>query len=221
MQTSLFGEGKLTSLAEAFPASPTQMQEKEKVRMMSATNGRKCLEQFGRFGQHGSWAKTFAGLLIGMEGWYSTKSRLTWKLKGTKSSRLYFQLAVSTPPTDEIGYGLLPTPIVMDTVRDLSKLEKRREGLKKRNNGKNGTKRSGNGTGTTLNELMLKGLLPTPQASDTPGKNTGKRQQKSLPKMIRDAGGKTFQLNPLFVGEMMGFPENYTELPFQNGATNQ
>jgi len=28
---------------------------------------------------------------------------------------------------------------------------------------------------------------------------------------------KTSQLNPRFVAEMMGFPPNWTELPFQNG----
>jgi hypothetical protein len=31
--------------------------------------------------------------------------------------------------------------------------------------------------------------------------------------------GKTSQLNPLFVAEMMGFPTDWTILPFQNGET--
>jgi hypothetical protein len=30
---------------------------------------------------------------------------------------------------------------------------------------------------------------------------------------------KTSQLNPRFVAEMMGFPPNWTELPFQSGET--
>jgi hypothetical protein len=30
--------------------------------------------------------------------------------------------------------------------------------------------------------------------------------------------GKTSQLNPLFVEEMMGFPENWTVSPFQSGG---
>lgn len=30
-------------------------------------------------------------------------------------------------------------------------------------------------------------------------------------------GFKTSQLNPLFVAEMMGFPPDWTELPFLNG----
>jgi hypothetical protein len=33
--------------------------------------------------------------------------------------------------------------------------------------------------------------------------------------------GKTSQLNPLFVLEMMGFPPDWTTLPFLSGGTNQ
>lgn len=32
--------------------------------------------------------------------------------------------------------------------------------------------------------------------------------------------GKNFQLNPRFVGEMMGFPKKWTESPFQSGVRN-
>lgn len=32
---------------------------------------------------------------------------------------------------------------------------------------------------------------------------------------------KTSQLNPLFVEEMMGFPEGWTLSPFLNGETNR
>jgi hypothetical protein len=65
------------------------------------------------------------------------------------------------------------------------------------------------------------GLFPTPNASDHHGKNKGKRNQDSLPKRIRENGGKTSQLHPKFVAEMMGFPTDWTELPFLNGETNQ
>jgi hypothetical protein len=40
-------------------------------------------------------------------------------------------------------------------------------------------------------------------------------------KGFKQEDGKTSQLNPQFVEEMMGFPENWTALPFLNGATNQ
>lgn len=49
-----------------------------------------------------------------------------------------------------------------------------------------------------------------------------KRQSDTLAHHIHGINGepgKTFQLNPLFVAEMMGFPVNWTELPFQNGET--
>src|SRR5690606_28733127 len=109
IQTSLFTEDLSTSLQVDSPASHTAPPVNDLEKKMIATSGRKCLEQFGRFPRAGSWAKTFAALLIGMEGWYSTRCRLIWKLRGTKSSRFYFQLVPSTPRTDGIGFGLLPT----------------------------------------------------------------------------------------------------------------
>jgi hypothetical protein len=63
-------------------------------------------------------------------------------------------------------------------------------------------------------------MLPTPTASDNPDKNTGKRNQDGLQKRAYLTTGKTSQLNPRFVAEMMSFPPNWTELPFLNGATN-
>ncbi len=39
-----------------------------------------------------------------------------------------------------------------------------------------------------------------------------------LPNYIR-ASGQTGQLNPRYVAEMMGFPVNWTELPYQGGGT--
>src|SRR5512133_3932920 len=101
-QTSLFTENKSTSLPVDSPASPTQWQENEKAKKMRDISGRRCLEQLERFNRVGSWGKTFLALLIGQEGWYSTKCRLTWKLRGTKYSQLYCQLVVSTLPIKDI-----------------------------------------------------------------------------------------------------------------------
>jgi hypothetical protein len=66
----------------------------------------------------------------------------------------------------------------------------------------------------------MNGLLPTPMASDCGEKVTGLESQDSLVKMTHVMTGKTSQLNPRFVLEMMGFPPDWTELPFLNGATN-
>lgn len=108
---------------------------------------------------------------------------------------------------------LLPTPTVMDSNGgDIEKVQARRQRAK-------GKKINGNGFGQTLNELANLQLLPTPMASDCGTKLTGTENQDSLTKRARLTTGKTSQLNPRFVAEMMGFPPNYTELPFLNGET--
>jgi DNA (cytosine-5)-methyltransferase 1 len=72
-----------------------------------------------------------------------------------------------------------------------------------------------------LENYAVMGMLPTPMASDCGEKVTGLENQNSMVKITREMTGKTSQLNPLFVAEMMGFPPNWTVLPFQNGETNQ
>ncbi len=75
--------------------------------------------------------------------------------------------------------------------------------------------------------LDFYGLLPTPTARDWKGAPTlenferkGKNpQQGSLPDFFAQTG-RSFQLNPLFVAEMMGFPVNWTVLPFLPGGSS-
>ena len=55
-------------------------------------------------------------------------------------------------------------------------------------------------------------LLPTPDCSDRRSANS---KQQGLSNVV---AGKASQLNPQFVAEMMGFPTDWTVLPFQNGA---
>ena len=105
-QISLFGEDELTSLPEGSPANPFHLQEKDLERQITATSGRNIIEQSKRFNRLGSSGKMFLACLIGQEGWYSSKCRLIWKMKGTKSGRLYFQLAASAHPTGETEFGL-------------------------------------------------------------------------------------------------------------------
>ena len=253
-QISLFTEEKSTSSQEDFLVSHTATQGNDLERKMTATSGRKCLEQLERFSHVGSWAKMFLGLLVGTGEWYSMRCRMTWKMKGTKYNRLYFQLLPSTLPTEETEFGLLPTVKAFDGMAEgankgkvlvmkngrFTNIDKNgvkwgaslndiaRNGLlptpKTFNGTPNGKKASnaeqGGRHGVELNELAAKGLLPTPLADWTPEKNTGKRNQDSLPKRIRDSGGQTSQLNPRFVLEMMGFPPDWTVSPFLSGETN-
>jgi hypothetical protein len=68
---------------------------------------------------------------------------------------------------------------------------------------------------------MGSGILPTPTASDCGEKVTGLENQDSLVKRAREITGKTSQLSPQFVLEMMGFPTDWTLLPFLNGDKSQ
>ena len=290
-QISLFTEDESTLLPEGSHASRTAPQAKDWGKMTSDISGPICLDAFGRFPRVGSWARMFSALLIGQAGWYSTKCRLTWKLKGTKSNRLYFQLQASTLPTEGIESGLLPTATAQDFKRrgpnskqqGLSNTEnwtgmlltptsvmtdeppeKMRERAE-RNGYKNGTQ-----YGSLLSQVKYSGMLPTPvvqyggiaKKEEIEGMNkvkNGKRVQglnlqdlainQMLPTPTTGAdhktqyqqggrsltnymdfhgmlptqsglqNGKTSQLNPQFVEEMMGFPENWTASPFQSGET--
>ena len=194
-------------------ASHTQPPESGSERKTSDTCGPKCAESFERFNHVGLWAKTFSALLIGTGDWYSTRCKLTWKLKGTKYNRLYFQLRASAiAPTKGTEFGLLLTPTTREEVVDLDKFKKRMEKYP---------------NGTTMPNLATQvlGMLPTPRARAAGGNCSNDRGKGNLEDKIAEMNtsqtGTTSQLNPQFVLEMMGFPPNWTELPFLNGETNQ
>ena len=222
-QKSIFDLIEETSIssAEGFLVSPTQAQGNDLEKRMTATSGQKCLDAFGRFPRVGSWARMFSALLIGMEGWSSTKCRLTWKLKGTRFSRMYFQLQASTLPTEEIGSGLLltemlPTPTSMEVhaAERVAKVKGKQATLKSRKNGDN----IQNGL---LNHMDFYGMLPTPVKSDFQNRWPTENWQgnSDLPSVVNGQLGTRSQLNPQFVEEMMGFPTDWTILPFQSGET--
>jgi len=177
--------------------SHTLQQDYEKEPMTIATSGQTCLRQFASLNRRGLWAKTFAASLIGMEGWYSSRCKLTWRLSGTKYKRLYFQLVPSTLRTEEIGFGLLPTPKAR--VPEDSPAERKRNT-------------------PSMESLAAMGFLPTPTASEG-FKATANQNQDNLQKRFQTGGNS--QLNPRFVGEMMGFPVDWLELLFQDTAANQ
>ena len=56
-------------------------------------------------------------MLLESSRWRSTLCYLTWKVRATPGRRLLFQLAPSTPRTDETESGLWPTAIANDTGR--------------------------------------------------------------------------------------------------------
>ena len=196
--------------------------------MTTVISGPKCLEPYGKLNPSGLWSKTFIVSLIGSEGLYSRRCILTWKRKVTPYKRLLFQLVPSMLPTEEIGFGLLPTSTASEIMQ---------EGMNGGaieiyidNTGKPRRKLENGSASMGVARMAQAGLLPTPTAMEIKDSQLTSEQAKKLDKggrvlrrlgtldMIED--GKTSQLNPRFVAEMMGFPPNWTELPFQNGETN-
>jgi len=111
---------------------------------------------------------------------------------------------------------LLPTPKASDLERGNRKLDE---------NGLN-VNSKGVRYGAALPQLAKSGLLPTPTCMDATNatatmKSTqvkeGSMHSVTLSRQISRTSGTTSQLNPLFVAEMMGFPPNWTVLPFQSG----
>jgi hypothetical protein len=88
-----------------------------------------------------------------------------------------------------------------------------------------------NGTDGSVGLGRLVQMLPTPNQRDykgctKPGERTsitGKTQKygETLPDTIKKISGQTSQLSPQFVMEMMGFPIDWTLLPFLNGDKSQ
>lgn len=154
-------------------------------------------------------------------------------MKATKSERMYFQLQALAHRTGEIESGLLlPIPLANDSRNaTFPKSQQNRSSLignimrkhliptpiaSGRERYKTRAKRQGHKNAISHLDALMEYMLPTPQAMEGE-KITGLENQDSLTKRARSMTGKTSQLNPRFVMEMMGFPPNWTELPFQNG----
>ena len=116
---------QLIFLPEAFRANRFLKPGSAEAQKMTVTSGRRCYELFKRQSPLGSLERT----LLASSAWHSTTCFLTWKPKGTKRGRLYYQLAPSMPRIEEIGCGLLHTPT---TGESTEKYEKRYPGGKER-----------------------------------------------------------------------------------------
>ena len=245
-QTSLFGTDASTCSQADSLVSPTQSQVIDVGKRTSDISGQRCLERLEKLNHVGSLARTFTVLLIGMTGWSSTKCKLTWKMKGTRFKRTYFQLRASTPHIRETESGLLPTATAQDFKRRGPKSKQQGlsntenwvgmlptpvssdvEGgisdprqIKKHNNR---WVRVSDNTGTMFGAKMrdVAQMLPTPKSQEARGnasRDRGKHNLTDEVSKMHEHDGTPSQLNPLFVEEMMGFPENWTLLPFLNGA---
>ena len=110
LKTSMTSTEKTTrespSLQEDFLASHSVNAGSEEARTMTAQSGEKWLELYRRQDPLGCLVRT----LVGSRRWGSTTCFLTWRAWDTPAKRSLFQLAPSTPRTDETEFGLLPTP---------------------------------------------------------------------------------------------------------------
>jgi hypothetical protein len=108
--------------------------------------------------------------------------------------------------TSQVVYGMLPTP----TAQDMKATKKIRDNHQ-----------------NNLTAIVFDKMMPTPTASDYKGGGNRKSEKRQMDKLSNAIHpkygrfGKTSQLNPRFVAEMMGFPVNWTELPFQSGEPSQ
>lgn len=241
--------GEMTKLSSPVAslnyANPSALPEKEKAQMMNATCGAKCYEQFKRLNPNLSSQKMSLVSRILMADWYSSRCALTWKMKGTKYNRLLFQLVPKTHRTEETDAGLwlptpnardwkdtigngkdspsigvtrgyslgqklnsmLPTPTAMDSTNATATM-------------KSTQVKEGSMHSVTLTRALSMGMLPTPTAGNENSQHSIAEWGGSGNSM-RKIPGSFSPLNPRFVAEMMGFPPNWTELPFQSGEQNQ
>ncbi len=121
---------------------------------------------------------------------------------------------------------LLPTPTATE-IHHRQRVERwKRQGRTSMHETEDGEKNP-NGLTELLEESIPRGRRTTPTARDWKGaptlenfKRKGKNpHQGSLPDFFARAG-RSFQLNPLFVAEMMGFPVNWTVSPFLPGGSS-
>ena len=170
----------------------------------------------------------------------------TLSVKDMPSNRYLFRLVPSERRTEGIEFGLLPTvqtqglkrcnsqgktefmplellPTPMAT--DIHHAERVAELKKRGAKGQRCRDKGEAGANGLTDGMDFHGLLPTPTASD---KNTGTTKERKdvasrmsdLKHNIAHQYGRNSLLNPRFVSEMMGFPVDWTVLPFLNGGKN-
>lgn len=201
----------------------------------TVTSGRKCLELFKNSSPLGSLVR----MLLGSSQWHSTRCLLTWKPAATKHRRLYFRLVPSVPRTGGTGSQYWPTPTARDYKGSNSMEHLTRPGGGKNHTGQlanavklwptptardykspdlnpNSTRPSKK---TELPSVVA--LFPTPTTGAGLCGGTGNYNQL---RALEEAGqiteeerrsmaaGNGGQLNPYWVGMLMGFPPGWTEL---------
>lgn len=178
---------------------------------MTVISGRKCLELYQNSDPLGSLVR----MLLESSIWRSTRCLLTWKAKVTPRGRWYYQLAASTPRTEDTASQLWATPNTMDYLPQRSPEALRRQAETSRK----GRKRPANLREQVCAETVR--LWPTPRASDSKGSGAAGSKSaehdrkrgnlKGVVMYLQDAETGA-QLNPDWVEWLMGFPPGWTRV---------
>lgn len=158
----------------------------------------KCLIRFKKSDSCGLFGRMYVDILAGLDGWFSNRSKISWKGKDMMRFRFLFILQVSSfkEKVETYDLSILPT--------DSSK--------------------------QVIMKKYMNSLLPTPTTTDYKGAYTRNslvsKSGIDRSSLLRNIGhqidekyfsGKDGQINPLFVSEMMGFPNDWLSLPFLKG----
>lgn len=209
------------------PASLSPLPDSEEARRMTVTSGQKCSVLLKKQSPIGYLQR----MCLESSAWHSTRCLLIWKAKVTPQGRLLFQLVASTPRTEGIEPGLLATPNLFDynTVAESQKKYPDGKGHLKTQiamlptpnawDGRRGpgielNMKSKSQKDRTLETVIQRGLIPTPQGSSGgPSKDSDNPRGMQAGKPLETLGKKTgMKLQPAFVEWMMGFPLGFTAI---------
>lgn len=170
---------------------------------------------------------TMPNLATQVMGFLKTPTKMDWEVTSGKanpvsgnSGTLAQEIMSGYPPTMQKLGLMLPTPTAFDwnSARTPEKWEEDKAKWAEK----------GVNLQMPLKQMARFQMLPTPTVNDSKNSTMPDSQlnrEDNLTKRFHHLKeiGKTSQLNPQFVLEMMGFPPDWTLLPFlsQSGETNQ
>ena len=183
----------VTSSAADSHASRLALPVLAKVMPTSAGSGQKCAESLAKLNPGGSWSKMYQGYCqLTLDG-SSEEFCETWPRSGCLQNGTAYLLPPLTLLTDEIEFGLLPTPAATAY----------------------GTNQGGAAGRTgpvrpSLETMARKNMWPTPQAWDYKSGTGYSHGDKSQTPQLRHMSGGL--LNPMWVEWLLGFPIGWTAL---------
>ena len=176
------------------------------------------------------------GIVNWSQEWSSSRCALIWKRQDMRCKRTLYQLRASVLPICDTEHGLLPTVVTQGLkVHGKSGSEPLSpamlptpvasdcgSGRVNRSLSKGASERP------TLALAARMGLLSMPTACDAKNNSFPLSHAKRKSGAVHDVmishpsrTGKGSRLSPRYVAQMMGFPPDWTELPFRHGAASR